>query len=211
MRARLLVAALLAAACGGGGADRPQPPADSLEEEAAAAAPDTVLPDMPAIPERRGGWMTGTAAGALEFEDAWQARAGRCVRPAMLLVLAEDPGRSGGSVLLELPVAGDPVVTYPVRVADSAGVPTPPAAQLGFQFFEGQRADAYQAADGEVRVYALDERHVSGEFQVTVRHITTEARARIAGVFHNVDVEPLPPDWCERAQSAQDSLAVGAR
>jgi hypothetical protein len=39
-----------------------------------------------------------------------------------------------------------------------------------------------------------------------VRHINTNQRARIAGSFQAVDVEPLTPAWCETAQAAQDSL-----
>jgi hypothetical protein len=31
----------------------------------------------------------------------------------------------------------------------------------------------------------------------------------VAGVFHELEVEPLPPDYCEQAQAAQDSLATG--
>jgi hypothetical protein len=30
----------------------------------------------------------------------------------------------------------------------------------------------------------------------------------VAGTFLQVDVEPLAPDWCERAAAAQDSLAI---
>jgi hypothetical protein len=78
---------------------------------------------------------------------------------------------------------------------------------LGFQFFEGQRGDAYQAMDGTVTVTRLDDRTVSGHFQVTVRHIVTERRARVAGSFADVPVEPMDPAYCRTMQSAQDSLA----
>jgi hypothetical protein len=210
---------MLVAACRGGGqTDGADTTASAASDSAgllalqgdSMAVADTALPEMPPSPDRRRGYLTARAVGALTFTDAWAARGGRCVQPPMLLVIAEDPGRSGASVLLELP-AGDLAVEYPVRLADSAGVPDPPAAQLGFQFFDAQRADAYQGSEGVVRVLSLDDRRVSGEFAVMVRHITTDARARVAGAFHQVDVEPLPPDWCERAQAAHDSLAAAAR
>ena len=123
----------------------------------------------------------------------------------MILVLGEEQG-SGGSILLQLPTSGSMTGTYPVKVADSTGVPEAPAAQLGFQFFDKTVASAYQAADGAVEISSLDDRRVSGTFRVTVRHILTDQRARIAGAFQSVDVEPLTPSWCGRAQAAQDSL-----
>jgi hypothetical protein len=69
-------------------------------------------------------------------------------------------------------------------------------------------ADAYQAADGEVEVRELTDRRVTGRFTVTMRHVINDQIARVAGTFQQVAVEPLPPDWCERAAAAQDSLAV---
>jgi hypothetical protein len=203
---------VLLCACGGGG-DAATPAdstgADSLGDPAAIiAAPDTALPPMPGIPDRRSGHLVAVGVGAHEFSEAWPARAGRCARPPLIIVLPRELGNTGGTVLLEL-AAGEPTVDYPVAFADSTGMPEPPAAMLGFQFFTDQRGDAYQAVDGVVTVYRLDERTVSGRFQVTVRHINTNARARVAGVFHELEVEPLPPDYCEQAQAAQDSLATG--
>jgi len=197
----------LALACG----DRTPPP-DTAEQVSALdsldpgeAAPE--LPPMPDHPGGRAGQLTVRAVGAFELDRGWPARAGRCARPAMVLILAEEPG-SGASVLLQLPASGDLTGVYPVKLADSVGMPVPPASQLGFQFFESNTADAYQAAEGEVDVRELTDRRVSGRFAVTMRHVISNLTARVAGTFQQVDVEPLPPDWCEQAAAAQDSLAV---
>ena len=208
IRRRVFLLILLSAAC----ADRTPPPdaadqavaGDSLEEESVAEAE---LPPMPDHPGGRAGQLTARAVGAFELDRGWPARAGRCARPPMVLILAEEPG-SGASVLLQVPTSGDLTGSYPVKLADSAGVPAPPAAQLGFQFFEANTAEAYQAAEGEVEVRELTDRRVSGRFAVTVRHVVSDKTARVAGTFQQVDVEALPPDWCERAAAAQDSLAM---
>ncbi|HEX9631924.1 MAG TPA: hypothetical protein VGA02_05615 [Gemmatimonadales bacterium] len=200
--------ALLGLAC----ADRTPPPdadaqmatADSLAEMA-EAVPEP--PPMPDHPGGRSGQLTARAVGAFELDRGWPARAGRCARPAMVVILAEEPG-SGASILLQLPASSDLTGPYPVKLADSLGVPAPPASQLGFQFFEMNAADAYQAADGEVEVRELTDRRVTGRFTVTMRHVINDQIARVAGTFQQVAVEPLPPDWCERAAAAQDSLAV---
>jgi hypothetical protein len=175
------------------------------QEDTLVASADTALPAMPSLPARRRGYFTATAVGALNFDKAWPARAGRCARPAMILVLGEEQG-SGGSILLQLPTSGPLIGTYSVKLADSTGMPEAPAAQLGFQFFDKQGASAYQAAEGAVEITSLDDRRVSGDFRVTVRHIDTNQRARIVGAFQAVDVEPLTPAWCESAKAAQDSL-----
>jgi hypothetical protein len=211
MTAPRLVLLVLLTACAGEKAPPPEaatqvPDEDSLET---AQAADTVLPAMPPYPDRSGGRVTARAVGALSADYDWPGRALRCGGAApIVFIVGEQPG-SGGSVLLRLPPAGAVIGTYPVKFADTAGAPQPPAAQLGFQFFEGNSADAYQAADGSVEVGALDDRHVSGNFAVTVRHIATDRRARIAGVFHDIAFSAPPPGWCDRAAAAQDSLAGG--
>jgi hypothetical protein len=208
MRCMALVLVVLLAACGRRAANEDAVTEGFAEEEhAMAAASDTALPAMPSLPARRRGYFAATAVGAVRFEKAWPARGGRCARPPMILVLGEEQG-SGGSILLQLPTSGTLTGTYPVKLADSAGVPAAPAAQLGFQFFEKTSASAYQAADGAVEIASLDDRRVSGSFRVTVRHIATQQQARIAGTFQGVEVEPLTPAWCEQAQAAQDSLAA---
>ena len=207
MRRSGLVLALFALACG----DRPPPP-DAAEQattvdSADMAAPDTALPAMPGHPAGRAGQLTARAVGAFELDRGWPARAGRCARPPMVLLLAEEPG-SGASVLLQLPTSGELTGVYPVKLADSVGVPVAPASQLGFQFFEGNTAEAYQGAEGAVEIRELTDRRVSGRFAVTVRHVLNNLTARVAGTFQQVDVEPLPPDWCEQAAAAQDSLVA---
>lgn len=203
----LLLGGSLAVACGGGGEEVAET-ADTLDfdpEDTVLTVQDTVLPPMPDYPGQRGGYLVAHAVGATDFELAWPARAGRCSEPAMLLVIAELE-RSGASVLLELP-DGDALVEYPVKLATDSGAPEPPAAQLGFQFFEDVPS-AYQAAEGTVEVYGIAS-GVSGRFAITIRHIVNQELARVAGVFHNVDIEDLPPDWCDRARAARDSLAAG--
>lgn len=204
MNRMALVLVMLLAACGRRGAKEAAATGGDQGDTVTVAA-DTTLPAMPSLPARRKGYFTATAVGAVTFEKAWPARAGRCARPAMILVLGEEEG-SGGSILLQLPTSRPLTGTYAVKVADSTGMPEAPAAQLGFQFFDKQGGSAYQAAEGAVEITSLDDRRVSGDFRVTVRHIVTDRRARIAGAFQAVDVEPLTPAWCESAQAAQDSL-----
>jgi hypothetical protein len=206
MNARWLVL-LLGLGCRSG--EQGDVPPDSTDGDtlAAAAAADTALPPMPGIPDHERGSLVAVAVGAFDSTWVWPARAGRCVQPPMVFIIPSELGNSGGTVLLELP-PGNFSVEYPVRFADSTGMPEPPAAMLGFQFFDQQRGDAYQALAGTVTVTALDERKVSGHFQVTVRHILTERRARVAGTFSEVPVEPMDPTYCRTMQSAQDSLAV---
>jgi hypothetical protein len=208
MRPRFLLAAVLAGACTGGARDAGTPADSVTDEDADFAAADTVLPPMPDVPDRQGGHVVAVGVGGVEFREVWPARAGRCAQPPMVLIIAEAPGRSGVSVLLELPPARDLTGDYPVSFADTTGMPDPPAAMLGFQFFDQQRGDAYQAADGAVTLRELTDRRASGQFQVTVRHIVTNQRARVAGIFHQLEVEALVPEYCERLQAAQDSLAT---
>lgn len=209
-RSLTIAALLITLAC----ADRTPPPdvaeqavnLDSLED-AIEAEPD--LPPMPDYPRSETGQLTARAVGAFELDHSWPARAGRCARPPMVLVIAEETG-SGGSVLLQLPSSGDLTGVYPVKLADSTGMPVAPASQLGFQFFDANTADAYQAAEGDVEVRELTDRRVSGRFAVTLRHLVNNRTALVAGAFHQLKVEALPPDWCEQAAAAQDSLAAAA-
>jgi hypothetical protein len=206
---RLWLVAGMAWACGGPAPDGGAAGADSADPDSALLAQvDTVLPPMPDVPRGRAGHLVAVGVGELDSTWSWPFKAGRCARPAMIFMLPSELGQSGASILLELP-EGDPSGPYPVRFADSTGVPVAPAAQLGLQFFEAQRSDAYQGADGAVSVERLTETQISGTFQVTVRHIVHDARSRLAGAFQDVPVEALPPDYCERLQSAQDSLRTG--
>jgi hypothetical protein len=201
-----LVLAILALGC----RDRTPPP-DAVEQGAVAdsldeAAVEAELPPMPDFPSGRSGQVTARAVGAFALDRGWPAHAGRCARPAMVVIIAQEPG-SGVSLLLQLPDADDLTGRYPVRLADSAGMLTPPAAQLGFQFFESGAADAYQAAEGEVDVRELTDRRVSGRFAVTARHIVNNRLANVAGAFQQVEVEALSLDWCADYAAGLDSLA----
>ena len=132
---------LVTVACG----DRTPPPdetaqaadLDSLED---AIEAEPALPPMPDYPRADAGQLRARAVGAFELDRGWPARAGRCANPAMVLVIAEEPG-SGASVLLQLP-SGGLTGLYPVKLADSAGMPLPPASQVGVQFFEASAAQA---------------------------------------------------------------------
>ena len=204
---RVLLATLLALAGCGGDAENTADQPDQLpmvDEESPIDTPTRELPPFPAYPPTRGGHLAALGVGDATFDKTWPARALRCTAPSMLFVVAEDE-ESGGSVLLELPPDGPLVGEYPVMFAEAGRVPDPPAAQLGFQFFDETGASAYQAADGTVEVYGFEQR-VSGRFQIEVRHIVTEERLRVSGNFHNVDIEEPPPDWCLRAGEGRDSL-----
>ncbi|MCH7875436.1 MAG: hypothetical protein IH965_09095 [Gemmatimonadetes bacterium] len=190
----------LACGAGGGGADEGQ-----VALSDTAAVPDSALPEMPDYPEPRRGHLVARAVGAADFAMAWRARAGRCTDPPVLLVLAEAE-RSGASILLELPRSDDLRGEYPVAPAGDAGPPDPPAARLGFQFFD-DAPTAYQGADGVVEIYGFAS-HVSGRFTATIRHVVSHEGARVAGVFHAVDIERLPEELCERRE-VLDSLDEG--
>jgi hypothetical protein len=213
MRPRLLASlSIVLAGCShkgaaAGGNDSTAVRADSVETAATATAE---IPPMPAYPSVKDGELAVHGVGALALERSWAARAGRCARPPMILLIAEQPG-SGVSVLLQLPTEEPFTRTYPVALADSTGAPTPPASQLGFQLFDNNTAEAYQASDGAVEVTELTDTQVSGRFAVGVRHIVSNRRGNVAGAFRQVNVEALPLDWCERAAAAQDSLAAATR
>lgn len=175
---------------------------DSLE---AAAAAQPELPPMPDYPARESGKLRVAAVGAFALSQSWPARAGRCARPSMVMLIAEEPG-SGATILLDLPEREDLTGSYPIKLVDSVGVLEPPASQMGFQFFDSTSADAYQGSSGDVEVRELTDQRVSGQLAVTVRHIRNNRLANVSGTFEHVNVEALPIDWCDRAAAARDSL-----
>ncbi len=204
------LAAIFLLACGTG--DR-APQADStavaFDEDVVDTTPVPALPPMPDHPDQEAGRLAVTAVGSLELSQSWPARAGRCANPRMVLVVADEPG-SGASIVLELPAEGDLTGEYPVRLADSTGTVTAPASQLGVQIFAAGTADAYQGSAGAVDVDELTDERLSGRFAVTLRHLTSNRLAQMAGTFHRVNVEALPMDWCAQAAAARDSLAAAA-
>jgi hypothetical protein len=193
---RALVLLLLAAACG-----RP----DRTVADGAAATPDSAsaaegAAPMPAFPEAARGRLAAQSAGPSgtpELRGEWPAEAGTCDQPPMLQLVAQEPGM-GTIVLLALP-AESRVTRYPIAIV-TGGLPTPPAAQVGVNLFRALGTYAFQAADGEVEVYAL-ERVVSGRFAVTLREINTNVRVRYAGTFREVPVKSLDAAQCALADS----------
>jgi len=164
------------------------------------------LPPYPNYPGRRRGRLSARAVGVTEFDDAWRAQAVRCAaRARLLLVAADDEG--GVSMLLELPGADSLPGAYPVHAGDPRDAPQPPAADVGFQFFEEFGASAYQASAGTVQVNRLDER-VSGSFQLEIEHIQTTERARVSGTFDGVRVDSAAAVRCARAGEDPDSADV---
>jgi hypothetical protein len=195
----------LLAACGEGqpAEDTDVPEPVPLDEELPEREEVSVLPiesiPMPEHPSARRSFLVATSAGGeQDLSGEWEARAAVCEDPAVLQVLAEQPG-FGALLLFQLP-DGDRVVTYPIAFAES-GAPEPPAAQVGVQLFRTGSAFAYQAAEGEIELTSFDER-VSGRFGVTLREITSEDRVRFAGAFDNVVVAPLPGEQCRAMKEA---------
>lgn len=117
----------------------------------------------------------------------------------MLHLVAQEPGRGGTIVLLALP-EGNQAVRYPVTTI-SAGLPTPPAAQVAVSLYRPSGTYAYQAAEGNVDVAALG-RVISGRFTVTLREINRNQRVNYAGAFKDVAVKTLPASECAAADSA---------
>lgn len=174
----------------------------TLEREGPVTV-DTI--PMPDYPEPRRGWLVARSAGAYELSGEWQARAAICDDPAVLEVLADQPG-FGTLILLQLPVPDARLTRYPITVVDS-GAPEPPAAQIGVQMFQDRSAHAFQGLSGEVEIYGFAER-LSGRYAVVLREIQTDDEVNFAGVFDGIPVEPLPADMCaamKEALAAADS------
>lgn len=164
------------------------------------------LPPYPDYPGRSRGRLSARAVGVTEFDDAWRARAVWCAASARLLLIAADE-EGGASMLLELPGTDSLLGAYPVHTGDPRDAPQPPAADVGFQFFEEFGASAYQASAGTVHVNRLDER-VSGSFQLEIEHIQTMEYARVSGTFDGVRVDSAAAVRCARAGEDPDSTGV---
>ncbi|MBI4421644.1 MAG: hypothetical protein HY560_12535 [Gemmatimonadetes bacterium] len=191
----MLVLALVACR---GQAERSTAAATSSPPPTPPDAPALELPPMPPYPEAGRGRLVAQSAGPAgteEIKGDWAARAGTCEQPAMLQVVAQEPG-TGTILLLALP-AGDRVDSYPVTTV-SSGLPTPPAAQVAVQLFRRTGTFAYQAMEGSVDLYAF-EKVASGRFAVTLREITTNTRLLYAGAFREIPVERLDAERCALA------------
>ncbi len=213
-----LLAIGLLAGCGGAkhetaaktaGADTSTAAGPPIGAHAGAALVDTALPPMPAYPKAEHGELAVEAVGDLAEKMGWPARAGRCRRPPMLEVLAQDPTQ-GLLVLLELPDSGEVTGTYPVSFSQS-GLPTAPAAQLALERLDPKGGPGtYQALDGTVELSQLDV-VASGRFAVTLRNLRTEAQSQVAGTFQGLPIVELDSASCARALPAEKSKADTAK
>ncbi|MDH3290350.1 MAG: hypothetical protein OEO20_01130 [Gemmatimonadota bacterium] len=190
-RMALVTGSLLALvlACVG---DEEQPPPQPLPVEGQSTAPDSIV--MPAFPASRRGYLVARSSGVYELSGEWPARAGMCEDPAVMEVLAQQPG-VGTIVLLRLPPPPERLAIYPIAIVDS-GAPPPPAAQIGVQLFQGANAYAFQGLEGQVVLTGMSDR-VSGRYEVTLREISSNGLAKYAGVFESVMLETLPDAQCD--------------
>ncbi len=186
----LLFAAAVTVGCGDRADESQAEPTPVVPQ--AADIPFDSLP-MPDVPEPRRGYLVARGAGMYELDGAWEAQAQMCEDPAMLEVLAEQPG-IGTLVLLQLPPADARLTDYPVAIVEQ-GAPDPPASQIGVQTFQRGGAHGFQAMEGSVSVYGLDER-ISGRFTVILREISSNDLQKYAGVFHGVPVAHMSEAEC---------------
>lgn len=198
---RVLLLLIVAAGCGKQDAapsTTTASPADTTQPRSAQGSAD--LPEMPRYPDAGRAHMAVISAGANPGDTIsrdWQADAGWCASPPMLLVKSEMPGVGGTLVLLALPE--DRITTYPVTIV-TEGLPEPPAAQVGVQVFRSSGPQAYQATEGSVDLYAFG-KTVSGRFAVTLREISRNTRIRYAGAFREVPLVQLAESLCAPAAS----------
>lgn len=197
----LLAIGSIAVACG-------EPAEEPTEEEAPVAVnepeeqpiPFDSLP-MPAFPEPQRGRLVVRGAGPYMLDGAWPAVARMCDDPAMMQVIAQEPG-IGTLVLLQLPPDGQRLADYPVTIVEQ-GAPVAPASQVGVQLFQGGAASAFQGMEGQVSVYDFGSR-VSGRFAVILRDISSGDRQKYAGVFESVPIEQIAVEDCLRVKEAME-------
>ena len=189
-RMALVTGSLLALvlACGG---DEEQPPPQPVPAEVQPTVSDSIV--MPAFPAPRRGYLVARGSGVYDLSGEWPARAGMCEDPAVMQVLAQQPG-AGTIVLLRLPPPTERLAIYPIAIVES-GAPPPPAAQIGVQLFQGANTHAFQGLEGQVVLTGISDR-VSGRYQVTLREISSNTLAKYAGVFESVMLETLPDAQC---------------
>jgi hypothetical protein len=191
-RLALVTGSLLALvlACGG---DEEQPPPRPAPAVGQPTVSDSIV--MPAFPVPRRGYLVARSTGLYDLSGEWPARAAMCDDPAIMQILAQQPGM-GTIVLLRLPPPPERLAIYPITMADSGAPPPSPAAQIGVQLFEGANAYAFQGLEGQIVLTGVSDR-VSGRYQVTLREINSDGLAKYAGVFESVMLEPLPAEQCE--------------
>ncbi len=149
---------------------------------------------MPQYPVAGRGRMVVKSAsrGTELIEKDWATEAYTCDSPPMIQIVAQELGVGGALVLLALPA--NKITTYPVKMVDR-GLPTPPAAQVGVQYYGKTGAFQYQAAEGSVDIYSMD-KTVSGRFAVTLRELNRNDRLAFAGSFKDVPVMALDAARC---------------
>ncbi|HEX9727508.1 MAG TPA: hypothetical protein VGA37_03255 [Gemmatimonadales bacterium] len=194
---RLAVWALLGAVQACGARDEPADASaaaiDTMPATEDDLSVDTTPPEMPDFPVPEDNVFAARAAGVADFGLSWHPTAGRCSDSTRLLVMA-DTRESGMSLLLALPGSGGDGGTFVVDSADTASFAAG-RARLGVQLFEDQRALAYRAVAGTVRVHDAGTR-LSGRFAATFQAPGSNGIALVAGAFSRLVLEPLAPGAC---------------
>jgi hypothetical protein len=192
-------------ACGGQGAQ----PDDAGFDYESVETRLTVeqLPPMPPFPEARAGRLVTVTAGDYDISGVWEVDAGFCAEIGVLEIYA---GPSGLRTAILLHVTeGASLGTYPV-VAAALDLPDAPAALIAVQVFEDPEAFGFQAFSGELELSDFGA-EVSGRFNVTLREIGMDLFTHFAGVFEEIGVDPLSPDYCRVLRDstvAPDSASV---
>jgi hypothetical protein len=165
------------------------------------------LPPMPPFPKARGGRLVTVTVGDYDLSGVWEIDAGFCGEIGVLEIYA-GPSGLRTAILLHVP-EGDSLGTYPV-VAAALDFPDAPAALIAVQVFENPEAFGFQAFSGELELSDFGAR-VSGRFHVTLREIGMDLFTHFVGVFEEILVDPLSPDYCRVLKDstvAPDSASV---
>jgi len=149
-------------------------------------------PPMPPFPEARGGRLVTMTAGDYDLNGVWEVEVGLCGEIGILEIYA-GPSGLRTAILLHIP-KGDSLGTYPV-VAAALDFPDAPAALIAVQVYKDSEAFGFQAFSGELELSDFGAR-VSGRFNVTLREIGMDLFTHFVGVFEDILVNPLSPDYC---------------
>lgn len=206
---RLFFITLLVVACGrgepGSGNSSQTEPAtasdittDPLTTDSVAALLAQALPPMPRHPNPAAGQLVVVSAGPDDLSGRAVGRAGRCLIPAMVQVVAENIDESAGrswAVLLLLQVPeGELTVAYPVAIVEE-GFPEPPASQIAVQLLTAGGLQAFQGVEGVTEVYAFDD-ELSGRFAITVHDLNSDQLVQVAGSFQGLPLTVLSAEQC---------------